>query len=377
MANPLRLFLVAGEPSGDRLGADLVKRLRLKREVHPSGVGGPALAGEGLHSLFSIEDLSVMGFGDVLRRLPLLLWRVEQIVRAILAEQPDVTVLIDSQVLSETVARRLRKRGYAGRIVLYVAPSVWAWKPERAAALTPLMDEVLAILPFEPEVMAQLDGPPTAYVGHPTVEETSMREAVPLRGPLLLLPGSRAGEVRRHLPLMEAVAVMLHKHHRVTELILPTVKPLEARVREAVAKWSVPVTVVTGTASYSGAIAAVAKMGTVTLELAMRGVPMIATYVAEPAQLRRAEKYGATQAALPNILAEHEIVPEVIMAKADAALLVDFVRRLLDDPSIAEAQLDAFRAIRWRMEQGDPGYPLVDAAERVLALADQRLVSAT
>lgn len=369
MGKPLRLFLVAGEPSGDRLGADLVKRLRLKRTVQPSGVGGPALAGEGLRSLFSMDDLSVMGFGDVLRRLPLLLWRIEQIVRAILAEQPDVAVLIDSQVLSETVARRLRKRGYTGRIVLYVAPSVWAWKPERAAALTPLMDEVLAILPFEPEVMAQLEGPPTVYIGHPTVEETAMREALPLRGPLLLLPGSRAGEVRRHLPLMEAVAVALHKHHRVTELILPTVKPLEARIREAVANWGVPVSVITGTASYSSAIAAVAKMGTVTLELAMRGVPMVTTYVAEPAQVRRALKYGATYAALPNILADREIVPEVIMSKADAPLLVDFVQRLLNDPAIAEAQIEAFRSIRWRMEQGDPGYPLEDAAARVLALA--------
>ncbi|MBN9349027.1 MAG: lipid-A-disaccharide synthase, partial [Devosia sp.] len=150
MAEPIRLFILAGEPSGDRIGADLVKRLRVQHRVTLTGVGGAELEGEGLKSLYPMSDLSVMGLTDVIKRLPLLLWRARQTSQAILALSPDMVVLIDSQVFSQTVAGQLRKAGYAGKIVLYVAPSVWAWKPERAPALKPLYDEVLAVLPFEP-----------------------------------------------------------------------------------------------------------------------------------------------------------------------------------------------------------------------------------
>ena len=191
MADPIRLFILAGEPSGDRIGADLVRRLRIHRPVTLTGVGGDQLAGEGLGSLYPMSDLSVMGIQDVLRRAPLLLWRIRQTVNAILAATPDVVVLIDSQVFCQTVARQLRKRDYKGQIILYVAPSVWAYKPERASLLKPLYDEVLAVLPFEPAVMKRLDGPTTTYVGHPALEHTSLRPNQPERGPLLLLPGSR------------------------------------------------------------------------------------------------------------------------------------------------------------------------------------------
>src|SRR5690606_22999587 len=124
-------FVVAGEPSGDRIAADLVKRLRVERRVSLLGIGGAELEGEGLKSLFPMSDLSVMGISDVLKRLPLLLWRIRQTAQAILAERPDVVVLIDSQVFNQKVAERLRKAGYTGKIILYVAPAVWAYKPER------------------------------------------------------------------------------------------------------------------------------------------------------------------------------------------------------------------------------------------------------
>src|SRR5690606_13227066 len=140
---------------------------------------------------------------------------------------PDLVVLIDSQVFSQKVAERLRKAGYAGKILLYVAPSVWIYKPERAVTLKPLYDEVLAVLPFEPAVMRKLDGPVTHYVGHPALEQTAFRPIQPERGPVLLLPGSRAGELRRHLPLMEIVAARLSTHPRVTGFVLPTPKSME------------------------------------------------------------------------------------------------------------------------------------------------------
>jgi lipid-A-disaccharide synthase len=375
MSGAIRLFVVAGEPSGDRLGADLVKNLRVTRQVSLSGVGDSALIGEGLASLFPMENLSVMGFADVIKRLPLLLWRTGQIVSAILAAQPDVVVLIDSQVLSQTVAKRLRRRGYGKCIVLYVCPTVWAWKPERAGELALLIDEVFAILPFEPDVMKTLGGPPTSYVGHPTIVQSAFREAIPARGPIVLLPGSRTSEVTRHLPLMQAVAERLKSHSRVTGFVVPTVRSQEARVREAVKNWQAPIEVVAGTGVYPTAIAAVAKMGTVTLELAARGVPMVTIYQAEAGQLSRWDQQKAPFAALPNLLADRELVPELIGLSIEPEKVVSELTWLLDDPAKAVAQLDGFRAIRRRMEQGDPAAPRVDPAERLMEIleAPQRL----
>lgn len=376
MADAPRLFIVAGEVSGDRLGADLVRRMRAERAVEIMGVGGDALGGEGLASLFPMSDLSVMGYRDVVLRLPLLLRRLSQTVQAILAAKPDMVVLIDSQVFSQKVAERLRKNGYAGQIVLYVAPSVWAWKPERAALLRPLFDEVLAILPFEPAVMKRLDGPPTAYVGHPALEATSLRTEQPRRGPLLLLPGSRSSEVRKHLPIMQAVAMMLRKHDRISGFVLPTVKGVEPMVLEAVTAWQTPVYVTTAIAekwqAYRDSVGAVAVNGTVTLELALSGVPMVATYVAERTQMRRVAQYKVKHITLPNILVGEGIVPEFLGLKVDPEQVAAEMAALLDDPDVAARQLAAFARIRAGMQKGAPEAPLENAADRVFALLDQR-----
>ena len=167
----LKLFILAGEPSGDRIAADLVSRLQQRVPLAFSGVGGHELEALGLRSLFPMRDLAVMGVSDVVLRLPLLLWRIEQTARAIRAGKPDIVVLVDSQDFSRLLAKRLKRLGYAGKLILYVAPSVWARAPQRAAKLTPLFEEVLAVLPFEPAVMQRLDGPPTCYVGHPALAE--------------------------------------------------------------------------------------------------------------------------------------------------------------------------------------------------------------
>lgn len=371
MAEAPRLFVVAGEPSGDRLGADLVKRLRVLTQVSLSGVGGPELEGEGLASLYPMSNLSVMGTADVLARLPLLYWRMWQTVGRIRAGRPDLVVLIDSQVFSQTVATQLRKSGYAGKIVLYVAPSVWAWKPERAAILRPLFDEIFAILPFEPRVMRQLGGPPTVYVGHPALGRAASRERQPERGPLLLLPGSRAGELRRHLSLMLDVARALKDHPRVSSFILPTVKGQLGRVAAAVARWDVKVTVTAVAdekqAANAQAVAAVAVSGTVTLELALAGVPMVTTYVADASQMRAAQKYALRYAALPNILAERELVPEIIAETPQPSRVIAAVRALLDTPQAMDKQLRGFADIRALMRDGTPDNPPVDAARQVLS----------
>ena len=378
MAEPLRLFILAGEASGDRIGADLVQRLRRATEVTLSGVGGPELQAEGLTSLFPMENLSVMGWSDVLRRLPLLLWRVRQTANAIIKQRPDVVVLIDSQVFVNAVASRVRRAGLTIPMLLYVAPSVWAWRPERAAELKPLFDEVLAVLPFEPKVMAELGGPPTSYVGHPALARFPMRPAQPERGPLLLLPGSRAGELRRHLRLMRNAAVALQHHPRISGFTLPTLASLADRLREEVAGWPVPVQVVTGDerqGAFATAYAAFAVSGTITFELAMSGVPMVVTYVADVQQAKRATRIGRpVQIALPNIILGREVVPELQFVDPKAERSLAPLGAFLDDPKAVAAQVAAFHELRALMQKGAPEAPLVDPADRVLAVVGQRLL---
>jgi lipid-A-disaccharide synthase len=201
------VFLIAGEESGDRLGAALIGALKQRTQgrVRLSGVGGVRMAGEGLASLFPLGDLAIMGIGGVVSRLPKILARIAEAADAVAAAKPDVLVIVDSPEFTHRVARRVRARDAAIPIVDYVSPSVWAWRPGRARAMRAYIDRVLALLPFEPAVMQKLGGPPCTFVGHPlsekvanlrpNAEESKRRLSDP---PLLLvLPGSRAGEIRR------------------------------------------------------------------------------------------------------------------------------------------------------------------------------------
>lgn len=374
MVEALRLFVLAGEASGDRIGADLVHRLRERTELVLTGVGGAELAAEGLRTMFPMSDLSVMGWSDVLVRLPLLLWRARQVAEAIIRGKPDVVVLIDSQVFTRVVAERVRKSGSKVPMLLYVAPAVWVWAPERASKLKPLFDEVLAVLPFEPRVMADLGGPPTFYVGHPALTRQSMREVQPHRGPFLLLPGSRTGELKRHMGLMRAAVEALREHPTVSGFVLPTLSHLRDSLVAEVARWPAPVEVVTGSArdaAFAEAVGAFAVSGTITLELAMAGVPMVVTYVGDRGQAKR---YGQLErpplVGLPNIVAGREAVPELLFpGEVDLARVAPALRGLLADPAAIATQLSAFREIRALMQKGAPEAPLVDPAERVLAVA--------
>jgi len=375
MAEPLRLFILAGEASGDRLGADLIRRLASRTSLQLSGIGGPEMAAEGLDSLYPIEDLSVMGWSDVIRRLPLLLWRVRQTARAIIHQRPDVAVLIDSQVFAKAVADRVRKVVPDQKMVLYVAPTVWAWRPERAAQMRPLFDRILAILPFEPKVLADLDGPPTDFVGHPALTRFPYREVQPDRGPLLLLPGSRKGELRRHLPLMREAATTLAAHPRITGFVIPTLSSLADHLRSETSSWPVPVEIVTGAArdeAFRSAYAAFAVSGTVTLELAMAGVPLAATYVADAGQAKRYLALGRKlPVGLPNIILDREVVPELLFDGRSPERDLGQLLALIDSSEAVERQRDSFRELRALMQKGAPEAPLQDAAELVLGVAQR------
>lgn len=375
----LKLFILAGEPSGDRIAADLVARLKLRVPLAFTGVGGHELEAQGMRSLFPMQDLAVMGVTDVLLRLPLLLWRIEQTARAIRAAKPDIVVLVDSQDFSKLLARRLKRLGYAGKLILYVAPSVWARAPQRAAKLTPLFEEVLAVLPFEPAVMQRLGGPPTSYVGHPALGERLVRDAVE-RGPLVLLPGSRDGELRRHLPLFRQVATAVGDHPALDGIVIPTLPSLQERLTREVADWPVPVRIVSDRAArakiYRQAILAMAVSGTVTLELALAQVPMVVTYVLDPHQARIYTKHGRPPVALPNIILHRAEVPELVQDTPDANAMIADIRLLLDNKKARQDQIEAFGELGMLMEIGEPDYKRQDPADRVLAHWHQRAVSA-
>lgn len=369
MAEALKLFILAGEPSGDRIAADLVQRLRARGPLALSGVGGDDLIGQGLISLYPMADLSVMGISDVLKRLPLLLRRVAQTASAILRQRPDIVVLVDAQVFSQLVARLLRFRGYRHPVLLYVAPTVWARSPGRAPKLKALFDEVLAVLPFEPAAMARLGGPPTRYAGHPALAEPARRKPGGRR--IALLPGSRDGELRRQLPMFRAVAEALAAKHPDLSFFMPTLPNPPAWQRAEIAEWPVPVSLLNDRDQrpefYAETAMAIVCAGTATLELALAEIPLVLTYVMDKHQVAGFEKLGRPRVGLPNIILDEDVTPELVLAVPDADRVVSAALPLIEDPASAQRQVDAFRRLRVLMEEGAPDAPRHDPADIVLS----------
>lgn len=372
MNETLRLFILAGEPSGDRIASDLVARLRNDVSVELSGVGGDELIAQGLASLYPMSDLAVMGVTDVILNLPKILWRLEQTARAIMRTRPDVVVLVDAQDFSRLLAQRLRKRGYDRPIILYVAPSVWARHPERAAKIKPLFDAVLAVLPFEPRVMAELGGPQTTYVGHPALGEALDTAEAREKGPLVLLPGSRRGELKRHLPILKAMAQRLLDEEAVTELVIPTLPSLRQRLAAETANWPVPVRIVDRRADrkalYGQAVAAICVSGTVTLELALARVPMLVVYALDRPQARVFEAIGKPQVSLPNIILARKAVPELVSQQLDVEAVASAALDLVRNVAQRQAQVEAFAELFALMRDGEADHGRHDPAAEVLAI---------
>jgi lipid-A-disaccharide synthase len=378
-SEPLRVFLVAGEESGDRLGAPLMRALRERRhEVIFAGLGGSEMAQEGLASLFPLGDLAVMGFNAVARKLPLIFRRIRETAAAVIAAQPDVLVIIDSPDFTHRVARRVRRRAPSIPIVNYVSPSVWAWRPGRARSMRPYVDHVLALLPFEPQAHERLGGPPCSYVGHPLAEtapglrpneaEAARRRADP--AVLLVLPGSRSGEIKRLLGIFAKAVEALERTARPLEVIIPAVPHLETMLRQETSGWSRPPRIVVDAtekqAAFRIARAALTKSGTVTLELAVANIPMVAAYKVtafEAPILRRVIK--APSAILANLVLGENVVPEFLQEGCTVENLTQALLPLLSDSPERQRQLDAFARLDAVMEIG-VAHPSARAAEIVL-----------
>ena len=375
----LRVFLVAGEESGDRLGAPLMRALRERNDrIVFSGVGGSEMLRQGLVSLFPIGDLAMMGFNAVARKLPLILRRIRETVAAVVAEKPDVLVIIDSPDFTHRVARRVRKAAPTIPIVNYVSPSVWAWRPGRAVRMSGYIDHVLALLPFEPEAHRRLGGPPCSYVGHPLAETASLlrpseTEAARRRADppvLLVLPGSRSGEIKRLLGVFAKTVEAVSGIFGPMEVVIPTVPHLEATLRQETSGWNKPPRIVIDAeekqAAFRIARAALAKSGTVTLELAVAGVPMVTAYKVtafEAPILRRLIK--APSAILANLVLGENVVPEFMQEDCTVENLTKALLPLLSETPERKRQLDAFARLDAVMEIG-VAHPSARAAEIVL-----------
>jgi lipid-A-disaccharide synthase len=337
------------------------------------------MAREGLASLFPIEELSIMGLAAVVQQLPKILGLIRMTSTAVTAASPDILVIIDSPDFTHRVARRVRARDPSIPIVDYVSPSVWAWRPGRARAMRAYVDHVLALLPFEPEQYRRLRGPTCSYVGHPLIEQIgNLRprlaeqerrdEAPPV---LLVLPGSRRSEIRHHVAVFGETLDRLQAEGVAFELVLPTMPHLTEAVTEGVRSWKVAPKIVIGEqekrAAFRIARAALAKSGTVTLELAISGVPMVTAYrvgAVEAWIMRRAIKVSSV--ILANLVIGENVVPEYLQQDCTPENLSRAVREVLGDTPMRRRQLEAFGKIDAIMLTGNQP-PSVRAADIVLA----------
>lgn len=357
----MRVFIIAGEPSGDRLGGALMAGLKtLRPEVSFSGIGGPEMEAQGLTSQFPMNELSVMGVMEILPGLRRLLRRIDETAQAVIAARPDVLITIDSPDFCLRVAKRAKAK-IPLRTVHYVAPSVWAWRPKRAKKMARMIDHVLALLPFEPPYM-EAEGMECDFVGHPVAGEpvagpqdiAAFRAAHDLgEAPLLtVLPGSRGGEVTRHAPIFGQALRPILAEHPDLRLILPTTGPQAERLAVLTADWpqaplildprrlSADEAQAEKRAAFAASRAALAASGTVSLELAAQGTPMAIAYGMNRLTWEIVTSMTLIDTVtLVNLITETRVVPECLGPKCSPDCITPMVRAVLNDPSAQQAAM--------------------------------------
>lgn len=378
----MTFFLIAGEPSGDKLGAALMAGLKMldpKAEFH--GIGGPLMEAQGLASLFPMEELSIMGIWEVLPKYRALKARIREAAEAVARVKPAALITIDSPDFCLRVAGLVRAATPDIRTIHYVAPSVWAWRPGRAAKMARYIDHVLALLPFEPPYM-QAAGMTCDFVGHPVVAEprASDAEAADFRetymiGPdqplVLCLPGSRVGEVKRLAGRFDEALMQLRDREPGLRVVVPTVRGVAPMVRAMTARWPVAPIVVEEpadkAAAFKAADIALAASGTVSLELAANRTPMVIAYDMAPlSRMIIGKMLKIDTVTLVNLVSETRAIPEFIGINCQAAPIAKALLALLEDPVIQAEQRAAMELTMQRLGEGGEA-PGLRAARSVLA----------
>jgi lipid-A-disaccharide synthase len=385
--HPPRVFVVAGEHSGDALGGRLMAaiRRRLGDHVTFAGVGGEHMEAEGLRSIFPLSEVAVMGPLAILRRLPAIVRRVYETVDAAIAADPDVVVIIDSPEFTHPIAKRIRKRRPDIPIIDYVSPSVWAWRPGRARKMRAYVDHVLALLPFEPEAHQRLGGPSCTYVGHPLIEKLNFiagRDPGPLmerlgilhdRPVLAVLPGSRSSEVERLLDVFGETVRTLDNEGLRPHVVIPTVESVRALVEAKVRDWPEPPVLVFGEddrfSAFRLADAALAASGTVTLELALAGTPMVVAYRVDRVASLLRYVIKVPSIVLANLVLGANAVPEFVQENCTARNLAGALSPLLADTEERARQVAALADVSRKMALPH-GVPSDAAADVVLRYAE-------
>ncbi|MDD9879097.1 MAG: lipid-A-disaccharide synthase [Magnetovibrio sp.] len=350
------IYIVAGEPSADLLGARLMAALKAETmgTVEFAGIGGDAMQAEGLDSLFPMDELAVMGLAEVLPRLPRLVGRISETVADVRARAPAALVTIDSPDFNFRVARKLKGAGTP--LIHFVAPSVWAWRPGRAAKIARFLDHLLVLLPFEPPYF-EAEGLATTYVGHPVLEGPAaaadgarFRERHGIAAAdkvLMMLPGSRRSEAERLLPVFETVVAEMAERFAGLRVLTVAASPTRELLGRCVAEWPVPVTLVDGDAqkfdAFAAADAALAASGTVALELAITGTPSVIAYRVNPLTAWLARRLITVRHVnLVNIILGRGAVPEFLAGECRAETIAPAVAELLSGGENVTAQKSAY-----------------------------------
>lgn len=379
-AGPL-VYLIAGEPSGDLIGARLMAALRheARGRVRFAGIGGEHMADEGLLSLVPISELAVMGFLEVLPHAAAILARLRETVSDIRAQQPAIVVTIDSSGFNWRVARRLRETGDRVKLVHIVAPMVWAWRPHRAREIARWYDRLLVLLPFEPPYFEKV-GLATTFIGHPVLEsgadrgdgvafraEHGIAEQTPV---LTVLPGSRRGEVRRLLPLFRETIALLAARKPDLRVIVPTLTHVAPLMRDVA--WPVaPIITLDDAEKYAGFAASSAALfasGTAALELAMAHLPAVTVYRLNPLTYEIVRRMVTVDYVnLVNLLLGRQAVPEFVRNDATPTRLATAVTELFDDRATCAAQIAAYDQALDMLGRGQEP-PSRRAAKQILAM---------
>jgi lipid-A-disaccharide synthase len=380
------IFIVSGETSGDHLAGRLMAAL--KREtggrVRFAGVGGAQSESQGLKSLFPMSELSLMGLAEILPHLPRLIRRVNQTAATARELEPDAVVTVDSPGFSLRLAHHLRGSGIP--VIHYVAPQLWAWAPFRARKLKKRLDHVMALLPFEVPFFAQY-GIPATYVGHPAIDAGAERGdgrafrarhgLAPDAPVLCVLPGSRPGEVRRMLPVFGEASTLLKERFPDLQIVIPAVDSVAETIRQITQSWPVPVLLVSNMAerfdAFAASDAAMSKSGTVTLELALAGVPMVVAYRISPTSAFIVRRLGVSveHASLVNLLLGRQVVPEFLQEDCTGPKIADGVAEILSSETVREAQQKDFKDVVKALGEPIPS-PSERAAKLVLDIVRAR-----